>query len=126
MEALAIDPILVDTGQHEPIFDKPRQYADVQNEIATRLANLPKFTAQVKIVGADGNSVEHTIQTSAPEQGLGKGALKDRIERIRTQNMREGFIRLRQEVEEEIRVRHEQCSELQQVPPGVPRRKKIT
>src|SRR5205085_3475172 len=53
MEALALDPILVDTGQHEPIYDKPRTYADVQNEIATRLANLPKFTARVKIVGLD-------------------------------------------------------------------------
>jgi hypothetical protein len=51
MEVLAVDPILVDTGQHEPIFDKPRQYADVQNQIASELANMPKFTARIKIIG---------------------------------------------------------------------------
>ncbi len=69
MQVLAIDPILVDTGQHEPIYDKPRTYADVQNEIATRLANLPKFTARVKIIGTGDTPVEHTIKTLEPERG---------------------------------------------------------
>ncbi len=116
MEALAVDPILVDTGQHELIYDTPRTYADVQNEIATRLANLPKFTARVKIVGANDKPVEYTIQTLSPDRGVGKVILQERIERIREHNICDGYIRSRQEVEEEIRTRQEQFSRLPQVP----------
>jgi len=104
MDILAREPIMVDSGQHEPIYEKPRTYADVQNEIATRLANLPKFTARVKIT-VDGKPVEHTVKTLSPERGLGGRALQDRKDRIRANNRTDGYTRTRDEVEEEIRNR---------------------
>src|SRR5262249_43242165 len=48
MYILAQEPILVDSGQWEPIYDKTRTYADVENEIASTLANLPNRQAKVK------------------------------------------------------------------------------
>lgn len=117
MEILAKDPIVVDSGQHEPIYDKPRTYADVQNEIATRLANLPKFTAKVKIIDAQDKPVEHTVKTLAPEKGIGKAALQDRIVRIRAQNITGGYVRERTVVEQEIQARQSQNAHSQSQPP---------
>jgi hypothetical protein len=110
MQVLAVDPILVDTGQHEPIYDKPRTYADVQNEIATRLANLPKFTARVKIIGIGDTPVEHTIKTLEPERGFRGIALQERIARIQGRDRTDGYTRPKQDIAEEIRVRQEQWS----------------
>ena len=78
MAILAQEPILVDTGQHEPMYDKPRTYADMQNETASKLATLPTFTALARIV-TENSAVEYTIRTLAPERGLGKAALQERI-----------------------------------------------
>jgi hypothetical protein len=115
MDILAREPIMVDSGQHEPIYDKTRTYADVQNEIATRLANLPKFTARVKIT-VDGKPVEHTVKTLSPERGLRAIALQDRKDRIRANNRTDGYTRKRDEVEEEIRNRQNPP----QAPPDTP------
>ena len=109
MEALALDPILVGTGQHEPIYDKPRTYQDVQNECATRLANLPKYHAKVKI--ADSEPHEYSIKTIEPEKGLRGTALQERIERIRVQNRKDGYTRKREIVEAEIIKRQSQWSQ---------------
>lgn len=111
IQVLASDPILVDTGQHEPIFDKPRTYADVQNEIATRLANLPKFTARTKIITTGDTPVEHTLKTLEPERGFRGVALQERIARIQAQNRTDGYTRPRQDVEDEITKRQSQCSQ---------------
>jgi hypothetical protein len=104
MDILAREPIMVASGQHEPIYDKPRTYADVQHEIATRLASLPKFTARVKIT-VDGKPVEHTVKTLSPERGMRGIALQDRKDRIRANSRTDGYTRKRDEVEEEIRNR---------------------
>lgn len=107
LHILAREPIMDSSGQTEPIYDKPRTYADVENEIASTLANLPKFTARVKILGIDDKPSEITMQTLTPERGIGKVALQERIQRIREQNTQNGYIRSRQEVEEELRKRQE-------------------
>src|SRR5205085_8767963 len=104
MEALALDPILVDTGQHEPIYDKPRTYQDVQNEIANMLVGLPDYTARVRIK----DDTEHIIQTIQPEKGVYGKLLQERIARIQAQNRADGYVRERVTVEGEITKRQSQ------------------
>ncbi|MGE0229256.1 MAG: type IV secretory system conjugative DNA transfer family protein [Dehalococcoidia bacterium] len=62
---LRANPILVDSGQWEPIFDRRRSYADVEAEIASELVNLPKFRARSKLLTGNGVA-EHTLQISPP------------------------------------------------------------
>jgi hypothetical protein len=104
MDVLAAKPVLVDSGQYQPKYGPPRTYADVQNEIATNLANLPRFTARVKC--EDG---EFVVKTLAPSQGLYGKALDERIERIRARTRR-NYCRPRREVEQEIADRQKQGS----------------
>ena len=126
LQLLADEPIMGDSGKTEPIYDKPRAYVDVHNEIASLLANLPRYTAKIKIMGADGTSVEHTIKTCEPERGIRGTLLQERKKRIQQHNRREGYVRERAEVEEEIRKRQEQWTTVLQEPsPAVARRKKL-
>src|SRR5207253_4315308 len=104
-KGLTADPIRVPTGQkrlvkrieprisyltHESekithprktIMHPQRTYADMHNEVASQLANLPAFTARAKIA-TEGKPTEFTIRTLEPERGLGRIALQERIERI--------------------------------------------
>jgi len=138
-EELAADPIKVPTGKqrmvkriqphltyltHESekithpriaIMHPQRSYADVLNEVASQLANLPAFSARAKFA-TEGKPIEFTIKTLEPERGLGRAALQERIERIQARNTDDGYTRLRQEVEEEIRTRQNQWRE----PPETP------
>ena len=104
MEALAVDPILVNTGQHEPVYDKPRAYADMQNEIATRLTNLPNYRAKVKTIGQ-----EHTIQTLPLSSGLTSQPLVSRRELVIAQT-RSLYCRPRSKIEQEILDRQEELT----------------
>jgi hypothetical protein len=127
-EELRADPIMVSTGQKRMVPRKrtqihylthPRQtishpqrsYADMLNEVASQLTNLPDYTARVKIV-TEGRLVEHTIRTLKPEDGLQGKALQERIARIKEQNIQDGYLRERTAVEEEIRQRQAQCSHM--------------
>jgi hypothetical protein len=101
MEVLSLDPILVDTGQHEPIFDKPRTYADMQNEIATRLSTLPNYQAKVRMVNS-----EALVQTLPPTPHMSDELLTARHERVKDQT-RKLYCRERMEVEEDITQRQE-------------------
>lgn len=101
MYILAQEPILVDSGQWEPIYDKPRTYADVENEIASTLANLPNRQAKVKIL-----SEEYLIDTLAPAPGLTGSALDDLLRDI-TQQTVSRYCRDRRIVEGEILERQE-------------------
>jgi Type IV secretion-system coupling protein DNA-binding domain len=59
---LVESPVMVDSGQFEPYYDRPRSYADVEAEIASKLVALPKFHASCRIL--NGNRVEeHMIRT---------------------------------------------------------------
>jgi hypothetical protein len=111
---LCQEPVLVDSGRWEDIYDKPRTYADVQNEIATRLANQKNYTAKVKTVGG-----EYVIQTIPPKDDRAGSAVPlsspdggndpyaVRLELVREQT-RKLYCRPRVEAEEEIIKRHEE------------------
>jgi hypothetical protein len=89
------DPILVGSGQYEPVYDRPRSYDDVRNEIANTLAKLPQFHARVKI----GNH-EYTITTLPPQ----KQDTPVDVTAIQAASQKE-YCRPRTKVEEEIRAR---------------------
>ena len=148
-KGLADDPIKTGTGQkrmvkriqphityltHESekltiprktIMHPQRTYADVHNEVASQLTNLPVFTARVKIATNNGIE-EHTIRTLDPKQDhdrpLFGQALQDRIDSIKKQNIQDGYVRERAAVEEEIRTRQGQCSQPPEAEPPISRR----
>ncbi len=102
MDILACHPILVDTGQYRPRYGPPRTYQDMENEIASKLTNLPNFEARVKTIGG-----ECTIRTQlpSPSAALSGEALAARLTRIQEQTRRL-YCQPRAQVEEEIRRRH--------------------
>jgi hypothetical protein len=107
-----------------------RTYADMHNEVASELTNLPVFTSRVKII-TDNGIEEHTIRTLDPKQDHPKQdpdrplfgqALQDRIDSIKEQNIQDGYMRERTTVEEEIRTRQGQCSQPPEAEPPISRR----
>jgi hypothetical protein len=139
---LAKEPIRVPTGQKrmvkrirkQPIWltdesDKithpqpPSQ--EMTNRMARLLKKLPPYTARVAI-STQAEIEEHTIRTLEPEKGIGGAALQERVARIQTYNRTpdERGIRAcrpRQEIEEEIRKRQEQCSQPPEAEPPISR-----
>jgi len=115
MDVLAAKPVLVDSGQWQPKYGPQRTYADMQNEIASHLANLPRFTAYVKI--AEAQTVEHTIKTLTPDRGVSLRKLDERKARIRVRT-RTNYCRPRNEVEQEIAAR-------QRIEPPEPKTKRV-
>ena len=105
MQILAAEPVMVDSGQHEPIFDKPRTYADVQNQIATELANLRPYQAKSKL-----GHMELVLQTFPLASGIDDNALHQRIAAIQ-QATRAGYCTARLDVEEEIMKRQAELIE---------------
>src|SRR6266702_2203804 len=100
MHILAVDPILIDTGQHEPIYDKPRTYADVQNEIAKRLAiPLQEYSAHCKL-----GTKEFTIKATQLREADTEAVLLSRKQRIIAQT-RGQYCTKRVHVVEEITAR---------------------
>ncbi len=141
MQALANDPIEVGSGIRQPrkrqhlllhpekTFPHPRvaithpqrTYQDVKNEIASQLSNLPNFTAHTRIT-VEGQTVEHTITTFEPGQGIGK-ALQQRIADIQARNRDPrygGYCRTRNEVEAEIIQRQFACIGAAPAQPQIP------
>jgi hypothetical protein len=105
VQVLAADPIMANSGQHEPIYDKPRAYADVQNQIATDLANLKPFHAKCKL----GNT-EELLKSSVLPPGIHDGVIEYLYAAVqKTTQLR--YCKSRSEVEEEIRTRQEKLTE---------------
>lgn len=94
--------------------------ANAQARVANELGRLPKFTAMVRLSDGDGNVVEHTIQTYAPGKGLYGQALKERQERIRQRNIRDGYLKDRAKVEAEIVQRQQALAQPVQVEENTP------
>ena len=107
MRVLAKKPIMVDSKQYEPIYDKPRTYVGVQNQIATELTTLPNYQAKIKMVNG-----ETWIETPPPMQGLSGQLLEARQTRVR-ERTRTRYCRKRTEVENDIKLRQEQLSQEQ-------------
>ena len=108
LRILADDPIVSGSGNYQSIPGAQRTYQDMQNEIASRLANLPKYTAFVK-VSPDERTIESTIKTVEPEFGIGRKKLEARKQQIKEQNLHAGYLRKHEEVEEEILTRQSNC-----------------
>jgi hypothetical protein len=89
---------------------------EMTNRMARELINLPLYTARVKITTAAGIE-EHAIQTLEPEKGIRGVALQGRIARIQTRNRDDGYTRLRQEIEAEIRLRQTKYNQPPDEPP---------
>lgn len=75
--ALATTPILVDSGQWEPYFDKPRTYADIEAEIASDLVSMPKYRARYRVQTAEGTL--HTPEFEPRETSAEARAMTERI-----------------------------------------------
>ncbi len=102
LEVLVRDPILVDSGQHEPIYDKPRTYADVQRQVANELVGLKNGIARVKLPTG-----EYTIRTMLPNTPKKiREAAQEKQQRIQ-ERTRQYYCTPRSEVEEQIRKRQE-------------------
>ncbi|HYT46637.1 MAG TPA: hypothetical protein VEP90_30200, partial [Methylomirabilota bacterium] len=67
---------------------------EVANRTANQIKQLDKFTARVRIP-----SGEYTIQTIAPQKTLEASKLQQRIEQTYQQNLTDGYLRLRSDVE---------------------------
>jgi hypothetical protein len=70
---------------------------EVANRTANQIKQLDKFTARVRIP-----SGEYTITTIAPQKELEASKLRKRIEQTYQQNLKDGFLRLRSDVEKEL------------------------
>jgi hypothetical protein len=100
-------------------------HAQRRDEIANELTQLPFYTAQVKIATETGIK-EYTIRTLDPkkqaETPLYGQALQKRLAYIKEQNIQNGYLRERTEVEVEIIQRQEQYSQPLEGEPPISRR----
>ncbi len=58
---LKANPIYDTGNEQEPIYALPRSYADMENEITTKLVTMPLFHARCKL-----SNREYTIRTFPP------------------------------------------------------------
>lgn len=87
-QLLVEEPILVDSGQWEPIYDKPRTYGDIEAEIASTLVSLPVFRARCRLIRPDGVR-EHTVRTPRFDQSKRRHGNQEMVERIRNRTRAE-------------------------------------
>jgi hypothetical protein len=102
LSVLAVNPILVDTGQYQPKYMN-RTYQDMENQIARDLANAPNYTAKVTLV----NGGEYVLRTKPAAETLTGDALAERIEAIKRHCRALGYTRHYTEVMEDLRKRQE-------------------
>jgi hypothetical protein len=111
MGILANEPVMVDTGQYRPVF-RQRTYADMTGEIANSLSQQDNYIARVKTLRG-----EHTIRTNPLHTHMTDVELTQRIGDIKRRMREQGLCRPAQEVEEEVRLRHEQLRQRNDAPP---------
>jgi RecA/RadA recombinase len=111
LRVLASNPILIDTGQMIPRY-KLRTFSDQQNAIANELSQQDNYVARVKTLTA-----EHTIRTKPLSTQMTDVELAERIGEIKRRMREQGLCRPAQEVEEEVRLRHEQLRQRNDAPP---------
>ena len=91
---------------------KLRTFADQQNAIANELSQQENYLARVKTLKG-----EHTIRTNPLSTLLTDVELAERIGDIKRRMREQGLCRPAHEVEEEVRLRHEQLRERNDAPP---------
>ncbi|TAK28804.1 MAG: hypothetical protein EPO21_21860 [Chloroflexota bacterium] len=97
---LTQNPLLVASGEYEPIYDKPATTQEVENQIASNLVNLGKYHARCKIQQGR-HSSEYTIHTPEYQGMVVTPEALARAEQIRARS-RQQYYRLREDVEREI------------------------
>jgi hypothetical protein len=111
MAILAKEPILVDTGQYQPVY-RQRTYPDMSAQIANELSQQENYMARVKtLIG------EYTIRTNPLSSRMTEAQLTARIRQIKEHIREQGLCRPAHEVEEEVRIRHERLRERHAAPP---------
>jgi hypothetical protein len=111
IRSLANEPILVDTGQYQPVY-RQRTYADMEGEIANSLSQQENYIARVKTLRG-----EHTIRTKPLTTTLTEAQLAERIAEIQMRMREQGLCKPAHEVEVEVRLRHERLRERHDAPP---------
>jgi hypothetical protein len=101
MDALATEPIMVDTGLFQPKYQL-RTYQDQENLVANELSQLQNYHAKVRLLTG-----EHTIKTRPAPPLVPEQEIEARIHAIKQQMLRLGFTTAAAAVEEEVRKRHE-------------------
>ena len=102
MAVLGNAPLLTPSGQYQPKM-QPRPYADMTNQRANELSQLPNFHARVRFLSAG----EGVVKTKPLPPLLSGAALEARIQAIKRRNWEEGYTRYYKDVEKEIRERVE-------------------
>lgn len=119
---LTVEPVMTESGLHQPrtrkqitylthpaktlthprkvISHPQRTYADIQGEIANRLRSQPYLTAWVRKP-----SGEHHITIERSNDGLPRVVFMQRVADIQENNLRDGYVRIRADVEKEINER---------------------
>ena len=99
MAILAAEPILVDSGQVIPRYGPVRLKGDLQIELAENIANLSNFRAVVKLASEPGRF--HIIKTVKPPDS-DRRCYEPNRQRIIEVNLKDGYLRCREDVEEEM------------------------
>jgi hypothetical protein len=102
MAVLGNAPLLTPSGQYQAKM-QPRAYADMTNQRANELSQLPNFQARVRFLSAG----EGVVKTKPLPPLLSGAALEARIQRIKRRNWEEGYTRYYKDVEKDIRERVE-------------------
>lgn len=98
--SLAVTPILADTGQWAPVLERPRSYADIEDQIGSELVNLPKFHARCRLQ-AGASIAEYSIVTPTYRGAPSSPSLIDRLR----EHSRRAYCAPRQEIERQIGLR---------------------
>jgi hypothetical protein len=97
---------------YQGVASNDEPFSNARDRNAVELTKQPQFTAMIKIAGTDGSPVERAIKILKLEPELvDSAALQKRIERIREQNIQDGYYRLRDDVEIEIAARQKVLAE---------------
>jgi hypothetical protein len=111
IRSLASEPILVDTGQYQPVY-RQRTYTDMEAQIANDLSQQENYMARVKTLTG-----EYIIRTNPLPPRMTEAQLTVRIRQIKEHMREQGLCRPAHEVEEEVRLRHERLRERHATPP---------
>ena len=111
MEILAKDPLMTETGLFQPVY-RQRTYTDMSAQIANELSQQDNYVARVKTLTG-----EYTIRTNPLPTLMTEEQLNARIGDIKRRMREQGLCRPAHEVEEEVRLRHEQLRQRNDAPP---------
>jgi hypothetical protein len=111
---LQSEPIFVNSTDTEPQY-RDRPIADIRNELANTLANLPKFQAYCKLLGGD-RPHESTITPAPLPPGPSQEVHLPRLLVAQRQAGENGYCRTREEIDAEISARTQRAGPVSEDP----------